>query len=200
MLDTILNQRDNWRAALSKRVRCNHVAIGQKGFDRLRAFHARRRGSHGPTTIVASRPRQLFSTRNRGSAISQRWMYQGKHTSCIILRRSVQAQARPTVRCRCFCAARQDYEAYPGDVFYLHSRLLGAARSVGRPRRRFVTSLPIIRTKSKLVSAYIPTNVISITDGQIFPAVPTCSTNQRPAVDVEVFPCPCRWLPPSPRR
>ncbi len=122
-----------------------------------------------------------------GSAIGQHWMYGGKHVLIVFDDLSKQAR-RPTAPCRCCCAARRDARRYPGDVFYLHSRLLERCAKLSDELGAGFddAGLPIIETKANDVSAYIPTNVISITDGQIFLQSDLFNANQRPAVDVGI--------------
>ena len=120
-----------------------------------------------------------------GSAIGQHWMYQGKHVLIIFDDLTKQAEA---YRAMSLLLRRPPgREAYPGDVFYLHSRLLErCAKLSDELGAGSMTGLPIIETKANDVSAYIPTNVISITDGQIFLQSDLFNANQRPAIDVGV--------------
>ena len=120
-----------------------------------------------------------------GSAIGQHWMYDGKHVLIIFDDLSKQAEAYRAVSL--LLRRPPGREAYPGDVFYLHSRLLErCAKLSDELGAGSMTGLPIIETKANDVSAYIPTNVISITDGQIFLQSDLFNANQRPAVDVGI--------------
>jgi F-type H+-transporting ATPase subunit alpha len=120
-----------------------------------------------------------------GSAIGQHWMYGGKHVLIIFDDLSKQAEAYRAVSL--LLRRPPGREAYPGDVFYLHSRLLErCAKLSDELGAGSMTGLPIIETKANDVSAYIPTNVISITDGQIFLQSDLFNANQRPAVDVGI--------------
>jgi F-type H+-transporting ATPase subunit alpha len=120
-----------------------------------------------------------------GSAIGQHWMYSGKHVLIIFDDLSKQAEAYRAVSL--LLRRPPGREAYPGDVFYLHSRLLErCAKLSDELGAGSMTGLPIIETKANDVSAYIPTNVISITDGQIFLQSDLFNANQRPAVDVGI--------------
>ena len=120
-----------------------------------------------------------------GSAIGQHWMYQGKHVLIVFDDLTKQAEA---YRAMSLLLRRPPgREAYPGDVFYLHSRLLERCAKLSKELGGgSMTGLPIIETKANDVSAYIPTNVISITDGQIFLQSDLFNANQRPAIDVGV--------------
>src|SRR5947207_3838550 len=190
-LDTILNQRDNWRSGDPvKQVRCIYVAIGQKA-----STIASVKGTleeHGAmeyTTIVAapaSDPAGFkYLAPYAGSAIGQHWMYAGKHVLIVFDDLSKQEKAYRAVSL--LLRRPPGREAYPGDVFYLHSRLLErCAKLSDELGGGSMTGLPIIETKANDISAYIPTNVISITDGQIFLQSDLFASNQRPAIDVGV--------------
>ncbi|MBK5216198.1 MAG: F0F1 ATP synthase subunit alpha, partial [Propionibacteriales bacterium] len=141
------------------------------------------------TTIVASPASDSagfkYLAPYTGSAIGQEWMYQGKHVLIIFDDLSKQAEAYRAVSL--LLRRPPGREAYPGDVFYLHSRLLErCAKLSDELGAGSMTGLPIIETKANDVSAYIPTNVISITDGQIFLQSDLFNANQRPAVDVGI--------------
>jgi F-type H+-transporting ATPase subunit alpha len=190
-LDTIINQRDNWRSGdPTKQVRCIYVAIGQKGSTIAGVRGAlEEAGALEYTTIVAapaSDPAGFkYIAPYTGSAIGQHWMYQGKHVLIIFDDLSKQAEAYRAVSL--LLRRPPGREAYPGDVFYLHSRLLErCAKLSDELGGGSMTGLPIIETKANDVSAYIPTNVISITDGQIFLQSDLFNSDQRPAVDVGV--------------
>src|SRR5215510_4976146 len=120
-----------------------------------------------------------------GSAIGQHWMYQGQHVLIVFDDLSKQAEAYRAISL--LLRRPPGREAYPGDVFYLHSRLLERCAKLSEDLGGgSLTGLPIIETKGNDVSAYIPTNVISITDGQIFLESDLFASNQRPAIDVGV--------------
>ena len=141
------------------------------------------------TTIVASPASDpagyKYMAPYTGSAIGQHWMYQGKHVLIVFDDLSKQAEAYRAVSL--LLRRPPGREAYPGDVFYLHSRLLERCAKLSDDLGGgSMTGLPIIETKANDVSAYIPTNVISITDGQIFLQSDLFNSNQRPAVDVGI--------------
>ena len=190
-LDTIINQRANWESGdPNKQVRCIYVAIGQKGSTIASVKGALEdAGAMEYTTIVAapaSDPAGFkYLAPYTGSAIGQHWMYDGKHVLIIFDDLSKQAEAYRAVSL--LLRRPPGREAYPGDVFYLHSRLLErCAKLSDELGAGSMTGLPIIETKANDVSAYIPTNVISITDGQIFLQSDLFNANQRPAVDVGI--------------
>lgn len=172
-LDTIINQKANWDSGdPDKQVRCIYVAIGQKGTTIASVRAALEdAGALEYTTIVAAPASDAagfkYIAPYTGSAIGQHWMYQGKHTLIVFDDLSKQAEAYRAVSL--LLRRPPGREAYPGDVFYLHSRLLErCAKLSDELGAGSMTGLPIIETKANDVSAYIPTNVISITDGQIF--------------------------------
>ncbi|MFM6962917.1 MAG: F0F1 ATP synthase subunit alpha, partial [Micrococcales bacterium] len=141
------------------------------------------------TTIVASPASDpagfKYLAPYTGSAIGQHWMYGGKHVLIIFDDLSKQAEAYRAVSL--LLRRPPGREAYPGDVFYLHSRLLErCAKLSDAMGAGSMTGLPVIETKANDVSAYIPTNVISITDGQIFLQSDLFNSNQRPAIDVGI--------------
>ncbi|HEY0485418.1 MAG TPA: F0F1 ATP synthase subunit alpha [Mycobacteriales bacterium] len=190
-LDTIINQKANWASGdPTKQVRCIYVAIGQKGS----TIAAVRRsleeaGALEYTTIIAAPASDSagykYIAPYTGSAIGQHWMYQGKHVLIIFDDLTKQAEAYRAVSL--LLRRPPGREAYPGDVFYLHSRLLErCAKLSDELGAGSMTGLPMIETKANDVSAYIPTNVISITDGQIFLQSDLFNANQRPAIDVGV--------------
>ncbi len=190
-IDTIINQRANWASGDPvKQVRCIYVAIGQKGSTIAAVKGALEdAGAMEYTTIVAapaSDPAGFkYLAPYTGSAIGQHWMYQGKHVLIIFDDLSKQAEAYRAVSL--LLRRPPGREAYPGDVFYLHSRLLERCAKLSDDLGAgSMTGLPIIETKANDVSAYIPTNVISITDGQIFLQSDLFNANQRPAVDVGI--------------
>ena len=190
-VDTILNQRDAWKTGdKSKQVRCIYVATGQKGstiasirqlFDEAGALEY--------TTIVASPASDpagfKYLSPYTGSALGQHWMYQGYHVLIVFDDLSKQAEAYRAVSL--LLRRPPGREAYPGDVFYLHSRLLErCAKLSDELGAGSMTGLPIIETKGNDVSAYIPTNVISITDGQCFLEADLFNQGVRPAINVGI--------------
>jgi len=190
-VDTIINQKANWETGdPNQQVRCIYVAIGQKGSTIASVRGAlEEAGALEYTTIVAapaSDPAGFkYLAPYTGSAIGQHWMYSGKHVLIIFDDLSKQAEAYRAVSL--LLRRPPGREAYPGDVFYLHSRLLErCAKLSDELGAGSMTGLPIIETKANDVSAYIPTNVISITDGQIFLQSDLFNADQRPAVDVGI--------------
>ena len=190
-IDTIINQKSNWESGdTNKQVRCIYVAIGQKGSTIASVKGALEdAGAMEYTTIVASPASDpagfKYLAPYTGSAIGQHWMYNSKHVLIIFDDLSKQAEAYRAVSL--LLRRPPGREAYPGDVFYLHSRLLErCAKLSDELGAGSMTGLPIIETKANDVSAYIPTNVISITDGQIFLQSDLFNANQRPAVDVGI--------------
>ncbi|MCW2754842.1 MAG: synthase subunit alpha, partial [Marmoricola sp.] len=190
-IDTIINQKQNWESGdPDKQVRCIYVAIGQKG-STIASVRAAldEAGSLEYTTIVASPASDSagfkYLAPYTGSAIGQHWMYAGKHVLIVFDDLTKQAEAYRAVSL--LLRRPPGREAYPGDVFYLHSRLLERCAKLSDDLGHgSMTGLPIIETKANDVSAYIPTNVISITDGQIFLQSDLFASNQRPAIDVGV--------------
>ncbi|MDR3106706.1 MAG: F0F1 ATP synthase subunit alpha, partial [Bifidobacteriaceae bacterium] len=189
--DTIINQKANWDSGDPKlQVRCIYVAVGQKG-STIASVRAALEdaGALQYTTIVAapaSDPAGFkYLAPYTGSAIGQHWMYQGKPVLIVFDDLSNQAEAYRAVSL--LLRRPPGREAYPGDVFYLHSRLLErCAKLSDELGGGSMTGLPIVETKANDVSAYIPTNVISITDGQIFLQSDLFNADQRPAVDVGI--------------
>jgi F-type H+/Na+-transporting ATPase subunit alpha len=190
-IDTILNQRQNWESGDErKQVRCVYVAIGQKGT----TIAAVRRvleegGAMDYTTIVAAPASDAAGFKwlapYTGSAIAQHWMYDGKHVLIVFDDLSKQAEAYRAISL--LLRRPPGREAYPGDVFYLHSRLLErCAKLSDELGGGSLTGLPIIETKANDISAYIPTNVISITDGQCFLESDLFNQGVRPAINVGV--------------
>jgi len=190
-IDAIINQVDNWKTNdPNKQVRCIYVAIGQKGSTIASVRSAlEEAGAMEYTTIVASPASDAagfkYLAPYTGSAIGQHWMYDGKHVLIVFDDLSKQAEAYRAVSL--LLRRPPGREAYPGDVFYLHSRLLErCAKLSDAMGAGSMTGLPIIETKANDVSAFIPTNVISITDGQIFLQSDLFNANQRPAIDVGI--------------
>ncbi|MDT0301726.1 F0F1 ATP synthase subunit alpha [Streptomonospora wellingtoniae] len=190
-IDTIINQKSNWDSGdPKKQVRCIYVAIGQKGSTIAGVRGAlEEAGAMEYTTIVAapaSDPAGFkYLAPYTGSAIGQHWMYDGKHVLIVFDDLTKQAEAYRAVSL--LLRRPPGREAYPGDVFYLHSRLLErCAKLSDEMGAGSMTGLPIIETKANDVSAYIPTNVISITDGQVFLESELFNQGQRPAINVGV--------------
>ncbi|MCQ9368299.1 F0F1 ATP synthase subunit alpha [Brevibacterium sp. 50QC2O2] len=190
-LDTIINQKANWESGdPKKQVRCIYVACGQKGSTIASVKRdLEEAGAMEYTTIVASPASDpagfKYLAPYAGSAIGQHWMYEGKHVLIVFDDLSKQAEAYRAISL--LLRRPPGREAYPGDVFYLHSRLLErCAKLSDELGGGSMTGLPIIETKANDVGAFIPTNVISITDGQIFLQSDLFNANQRPAVDVGV--------------
>ena len=190
-LDTILNQKANWESGdPTKQVRCIYVAIGQKGS--TIAGVRKTLEDHGAldyTTIVAAPASDAAGFKwlapFTGAALGQHWMYQGKHVLVIYDDLTKQAEAYRAISL--LLRRPPGREAYPGDVFYLHSRLLERAAKLSDDMGAgSLTALPIIETKANDVSAFIPTNVISITDGQVFLESDLFNQGVRPAINVGV--------------
>jgi F-type H+/Na+-transporting ATPase subunit alpha len=190
-VDTILNQRENWETGDEKKqVRCVYVAIGQKGTTIASVRRALDEGgAMDYTTIVAAPASDAAGFKwlapYTGSAIAQHWMYNGKHVLIIFDDLSKQAEAYRAISL--LLRRPPGREAYPGDVFYLHSRLLErCAKLSDELGGGSLTGLPVIETKANDISAYIPTNVISITDGQVFLESDLFNQGVRPAINVGV--------------
>ncbi|MGY1856686.1 F0F1 ATP synthase subunit alpha [Modestobacter sp. SYSU DS0290] len=190
-LDTIINQKQAWATGDPKQqVRCIYVAVGQKG-STIAATRAALEdaGAMEYTTIVAAPASEAagfkYIAPYTGSAIGQHWMYEGKHVLIVFDDLSKQAEAYRAVSL--LLRRPPGREAYPGDVFYLHSRLLErCAKLSDELGAGSMTGLPLIETKGNDVSAYIPTNVISITDGQIFLETGLFNSGVRPAINVGI--------------
>jgi len=190
-IDTIINQRENWATGDPKlQVKCIYVAIGQKASTVSEVVAALEENGALEYTVVvnasASAPASFkYIAPYSGAAIGAYWMYEGQHALAIYDDLSKQADAyrelsllvrRPPGR-----------EAYPGDVFYLHSRLLERAAKLSDDLGGgSLTALPIVETKGGDVAAYIPTNVISITDGQIFLEKDLFNSGVRPAINAGI--------------
>jgi F-type H+/Na+-transporting ATPase subunit alpha len=190
-IDTIINQRDFWATGdPAKQVRCIYVAVGQKGSTIAQVKGAlEENGALEYTTIVAapaSAPSGYkYLAPYTGSAMGQHWMYQGKHVLIVFDDLSKQAEAYRAVSL--LLRRPPGREAYPGDVFYLHSRLLERCAKLSDDMGAgSMTGLPIIETKANDISAYIPTNVISITDGQCFLESDLFNQGVRPAINVGI--------------
>nr|WP_281361351.1 F0F1 ATP synthase subunit alpha [Actinopolyspora biskrensis] len=187
--DTIINQKSNWDSGdPEKQVRCIYVAIGQKGSTIAGTQRTlQEAGAMEYTTIVAApaadSPGLKWLAPYAGSALGQHWMWQGKHVLIVFDDLTKQAEAYRAISL--LLRRPPGREAFPGDVFYLHSRLLErCAKLSDEMGGGSMTGLPIIETKANDVSAYIPTNVISITDGQCFLQSDLFNSGQRPAIDV----------------
>src|SRR5688500_18475366 len=190
-IDTIINQKQNWDSGdPDKQVRCIYVAIGQKGSTIAAVRGAlEEAGALEYTTIVAAPASDSagfkYLAPYTGSAIGQHWMYDGKHVLIVFDDLSKQADAYRAVSL--LLRRPPGREAFPGDVFYLHSRLLErCAKLSDELGGGSMTGLPLIETKGNDVSAYIPTNVISITDGQCFLETDLFNSGVRPAINVGV--------------
>jgi F-type H+-transporting ATPase subunit alpha len=188
-IDTILNQRENWESGdPARQVKCIYVAVGQKGSTTAQVRQSLEdAGAMDYTTIVAapaSDPAGFkYIAPYTGSAIGQHWMYAGQHVLIIFDDLSKQAEAYRAISL--LLRRPPGREAYPGDVFYLHSRLLErCAKLSDEMGGGSLTGLPIVETKANDISAYIPTNVISITDGQIFLETDLFNAGVRPAINV----------------
>jgi F-type H+-transporting ATPase subunit alpha len=188
-IDTIINQKANWDSGdPARQVRCVYVAVGQKGSTIASVRQSlEEAGSLEYTTIVAAPASDpagyKYIAPYTGSAIAQHWMYQGKHALIIFDDLSKQAEAYRAISL--LLRRPPGREAYPGDVFYLHSRLLErCAKLSDELGGGSLTGLPIVETKANDISAYIPTNVISITDGQIFLETDLFNAGVRPAINV----------------
>ncbi|MGB6205535.1 F0F1 ATP synthase subunit alpha [Mycobacterium sp.] len=190
-VDTILNQRQNWESGdEDKQVRCVYVAIGQKGTTIAAVHHTLEEGGAMDYTTIVAAPASdsagfKWLAPYTGSSIAKHWMYQGKHVLIVFDDLSKQAEAYRAISL--LLRRPPGREAYPGDVFYLHSRLLErCAKLSDELGGGSLTGLPVIETKANDISAYIPTNVISITDGQCFLESDLFNQGVRPAINVGV--------------
>ncbi len=188
-IDAIINQRENWESGdPARQVKCIYVAVGQKGSTTAQVKQSLEdAGAMEYTTIVASPASDpsgyKYIAPYTGSAIGQHWMYQGQHVLIVFDDLSKQAEAYRTISL--LLRRPPGREAYPGDVFYLHSRLLERCAKLSKEMGNgSLTGLPIVETKANDISAYIPTNVISITDGQIFLETDLFNSGVRPAINV----------------
>jgi F-type H+-transporting ATPase subunit alpha len=185
-LDAIINQRQHW--GTERQVKCIYVAIGQKGSTVREVVGALQEQGALEFTVVVNAPAALpasfkYIAPYAGSAMGQHWMYRGEHVLIVFDDLSKQAEAYREISLLLRRPAGR--EAYPGDVFYLHSRLLERCAKLSDDLGGgSLTGLPIIETKGNDISAYIPTNVISITDGQIYLEPDLFNAGQRPAVNV----------------
>jgi F-type H+/Na+-transporting ATPase subunit alpha len=188
-IDAIINQRENWESGDPERqVKCIYVAIGQKGSTTAQVKQSLEdAGAMEYTTIVASPASDpsgyKYIAPYTGSAIGQHWMYQGQSVLIVFDDLSKQAAAYRTISL--LLRRPPGREAYPGDVFYLHSRLLERCAKLSKEMGNgSLTGLPLVETQANDISAYIPTNVISITDGQIFLETDLFNSGVRPAINV----------------
>ena len=183
VIDTIINQK-------GQGVKCVYVAIGQKSSTVAEVVEALEEAGALEFTVILNAPAsdaaalQMYAA-YAGSAIGQAWMYKGEHALVIFDDLSKQAVAYREISL--LLRRPPGREAYPGDVFYLHSRLLErCAKLSDELGGGSLTGLPIVETKANDVSAYIPTNVISITDGQIFLETDLFYSGMRPAINAGV--------------
>ncbi|HEX2025066.1 MAG TPA: F0F1 ATP synthase subunit alpha, partial [Actinomycetota bacterium] len=190
-VDAIIAQRENWASGDPKRqVKCVYVAIGQKDSTVREVVAALESNGALEYTVIVNAPASLpasfkYIAPYAGSAIGQHWMYNGQHSLIVFDDLSKQAEAYREVSLLLRRPAGR--EAYPGDVFYLHSRLLErCAKLSDEEGGGSLTGLPIVETKGGDVSAYIPTNVISITDGQIYLVTDLFYAGVRPAINVGI--------------
>jgi F-type H+-transporting ATPase subunit alpha len=190
-IDAIIAQRENWATGDPKlQVKCVYVAIGQKASTVREVETALRENGALDYTVIVSAPAGVPSSFKyiapyAGSALGQHWMYNGQHALIVFDDLSKQAEAYREVSLLLRRPAGR--EAYPGDVFYLHSRLLErCAKLSDELGAGSLTGLPIVETKGGDVSAYIPTNVISITDGQIYLENELFYAGVRPAINVGI--------------
>jgi F-type H+/Na+-transporting ATPase subunit alpha len=188
-LDTIINQRANWESGdPSRQVKCIYVAVGQKGSTTAQVKQALEDAGAMEYTVIVAAPASdpagfKYVAPYTGSAIGQHWMYAGQHVLIVFDDLSKQAEAYRAISL--LLRRPPGREAYPGDVFYLHSRLLERCAKLSKEMGGgSLTGLPIIETKANDISAYIPTNVISITDGQIFLETDLFNAGVRPAINV----------------
>ncbi len=190
-IDTIINQRENWESGdPARQVRCIYVAIGQKGSTIAQVRQSLEEAGAMAYTVIVAAPASdpsgyKYLAPYTGSAIGQHWMYEGKHVLIVFDDLSKQAEAYRTISL--LLRRPPGREAYPGDVFYLHSRLLERCAKLSDDLGGgSMTGLPIVETKANDISAYIPTNVISITDGQIFLESDLFNAGVRPAINVGI--------------
>ena len=188
-IDTIINQKANWESGdPARQVKCIYVAVGQKGSTTAQVRQALEDAGAMDYTVIVAAPASdpagyKYIAPYTGSAIGQHWMYAGQHVLIIFDDLSKHADAYRAISL--LLRRPPGREAYPGDVFYLHSRLLERCAKLSDDLGGgSLTGLPIIETKANDISAYIPTNVISITDGQIFLETDLFNSGVRPAINV----------------
>ncbi len=188
-IDTIINQKNNWDSGdPARQVKCVYVAVGQKGSTIAQVRQSLEDAGALQYTAIVAAPASdpagfKYLAPFTGSAIGQHWMYAGQHVLIIFDDLTKQAEAYRAISL--LLRRPPGREAYPGDVFYLHSRLLErCAKLSNEIGGGSLTGLPIVETKANDISAYIPTNVISITDGQIFLETDLFNSGVRPAINV----------------
>ena len=188
LIDTIINQKQYW--GTDKAVKCIYVAIGQKASTVAEVVSALERAGAMDYTVIVSSPAsdpaalQMYAPYT-GSALGQYWMYKGEHALIMFDDLSKQAVAYREISL--LLRRPPGREAYPGDVFYLHSRLLERCAKLSKELGGgSLTGLPVIETKANDISAYIPTNVISITDGQCFLETDLFYQGIRPAINAGI--------------
>jgi F-type H+-transporting ATPase subunit alpha len=188
-IDTIINQKGNWDSGdPARQVKCVYVAVGQKGSTIAAVRQSLEDAGALQYTAIVAAPASdpagfKYLAPFTGSAIGQHWMYAGQHVLIIFDDLTKQAEAYRAISL--LLRRPPGREAYPGDVFYLHSRLLErCAKLSDALGGGSLTGLPIVETKANDISAYIPTNVISITDGQIFLETDLFNSGVRPAINV----------------
>jgi F-type H+/Na+-transporting ATPase subunit alpha len=188
LVDTIINQRQYWGTINA--VKCVYVAIGQKASTVAEVVDVLTKAGSMEYTVIVSAPAsdpaalQMYAPYS-GSAIGQHWMYKGEHALVMFDDLSKQAVAYREISL--LLRRPPGREAYPGDVFYLHSRLLERCAKLSKELGGgSLTGLPVIETKANDISAYIPTNVISITDGQCFLEADLFYQGIRPALNAGI--------------
>ena len=188
LVDTIINQKQYW--GTDKAVKCIYVAIGQKASTVAEVVSALERAGAMEYTVVVCAPAsdpaalQMYAPYT-GSALGQYWMYKGEHALIMFDDLSKQAVAYREISL--LLRRPPGREAYPGDIFYLHSRLLERCAKLSKELGGgSLTGLPVIETKANDISAYIPTNVISITDGQCFLETDLFYQGIRPAINAGI--------------
>jgi F-type H+-transporting ATPase subunit alpha len=188
LVDTIINQRQYWGTINA--VKCVYVAIGQKASTVAEVVDVLTKAGAMEYTVIVSAPAsdpaalQMYAPYS-GSAIGQHWMYKGEHALVMFDDLSKQAVAYREISL--LLRRPPGREAYPGDVFYLHSRLLERCAKLSKELGGgSLTGLPVIETKANDISAYIPTNVISITDGQCFLEADLFYQGIRPALNAGI--------------
>jgi F-type H+/Na+-transporting ATPase subunit alpha len=190
-VDAIINQRDNWASGDPKRqVKCIYVAVGQKASTVAEVVNGLAENGALEYTVVVNAPASdpapfQYIAPYAGCAMGAHWMEAGQHA--LVIYDDLSKQAIAYRELSLLLRRPPGREAYPGDVFYLHSRLLErAAKLSDELRGGSLTALPIVETKGGDVSAYIPTNVISITDGQIYLETDLFYAGVRPAMNVGI--------------
>ena len=190
-VDAIIAQKEHWATGdPKKRVKCIYVAVGQKSSTVAEVVDTLQENGALEYTVVVNAPASdpapfQYIAPYSGAAFGAHWMYNGEHALIVYDDLSKQATAYRTLSL--LLRRPPGREAFPGDVFYLHSRLLErAAKLSDELGGGSLTALPIIETKGNDISAYIPTNVISITDGQIFLEPDLFFAGVRPAINIGI--------------